>query len=299
MKILCFGSINLDYIYKVDHFVNEHETLPCQDLSIQPGGKGLNQSIALSNAGADTYFAGCIGPDSQLLTETLEYYNINYDYIKQVDDTPTGHAMIQNNPQGDNCILVYKGSNKCLDVKMINETLNHFQKGDMLVIQNEINLAEYIIRTAKKRGMTVALNPSPFSENLRELKTNEIDYLILNEIEAFQMLDLYSEVAIPDIDDISQQKYLAAQLSKKYPKTNIVLTLGKYGSIFANKNTMIKQNAFTTNIVDTTGAGDTYLGYFIAEISLGTSIEQAMEKASKAASITISQKGAALSIPKL
>lgn len=143
MNVLCFGSINFDYIYKVNHFVSSGETIPCTSLDTAAGGKGLNQAVALAKAKAKTYFAGAVGPNSELLIDTLNSNNVNSDYLLVQDKVVTGHAIIQNNLEGNNCIIVYKGSNSIINQDMVDNTLKNFEQGDYLVIQNEINCVNY------------------------------------------------------------------------------------------------------------------------------------------------------------
>lgn len=296
MKVLCFGSINFDYIYHVDHFASQGETIPCTDLDIAAGGKGLNQSVALSNAGADTYFAGAVGHNNQLLIDTLKKYNINFDYLK-ISDIETGHAVIQNDKHGDNCILVYKGSNSDIDNEMALKTISNFSSGDYLVIQNEINDSQNIIKYAKEAGMKVVFNPSPFAENIKLIPASNIDYLVLNEVEACQFLDIDPTESKNIIHDSDFQDKCLTNLLSMYPKTNIILTLGDKGSIFVNSDTKIYQEAYSADVIDTTGAGDTYLGYFIAGIISGMDINTSMNRASRAAALSVSKLGAAQSIP--
>ena len=142
MKILNFGSLNLDYVYSVDHFVAEGETLASTKLQVFSGGKGLNQSVALARAGANTYHAGCIGHEGDMLTAMLQDAEVDTTYVKTVE-SPTGHAIIQVDPRGRNCILLFGGANLCTEPAYVDEVLGNFAAGDWLVLQNEISSIDY------------------------------------------------------------------------------------------------------------------------------------------------------------
>ena len=184
MKILNFGSLNIDHVYKVPHFVKKGETLSSEDLKQYPGGKGLNQSIALAKAGMSVWHAGVIGADGQFLSDILTAAGVHTELLHTDTKMPTGHAIIQNDVQGDNCILLYGGTNQQITTTYADEVLSHFGSGDYLVLQNEINQLSYIIINAKARGMKIILNPSPMDAKIFELPLHLIDLFFVNEIEA-------------------------------------------------------------------------------------------------------------------
>ena len=171
MKILNFGSCNIDYVYKLDHIVCVGETEQSQSLSVFPGGKGLNQSISLARAGAEVYHAGCIGSDGELLLETLTQSGVDLRYIKHVPEK-NGHAIIQVSEKGENSIFLYAGSNAMITEEFVDEVIGAFDEGDFIVLQNEINNMDYIIRSAHQKGMKIVLNPSPINENIDKLDFN-------------------------------------------------------------------------------------------------------------------------------
>lgn len=288
VKVLNFGSLNLDYVYTVNHFVRAGETLASSERSVFCGGKGLNQSIALARAGAQTYHAGAIGPDGYFLVNMLKESNVNVEFTKQIE-FPTGHAIIQREPNGQNCILLYGGANQNIKSEDIDKVLSHFSSGDYIVLQNEINKVDEIIRKAKFRGMKVVLNPSPMDRNIHLFPLDMVDIFILNEIEAS---DICSE---PD------HNKLLGTLCKLFPKASIVLTLGEKGSIYKDPSlpVPILQGIYKVNVVDTTAAGDTFTGYFITSIISGKSAAEALDLASKASAIAVARPGAAPSIPTL
>lgn len=288
MKVLSFGSLNIDYVYEVDHFVKAGETLSSFSLTVFPGGKGLNQSIALAKSGLTVFHAGAVGAqDSVLLLDALTEAGVQTDYIRKVDGA-SGHAIIQRDMQGQNCILLHGGANQKIDAELIAETLQSFGPGDWLVLQNEINANAEIIKTAKARGLSIALNPSPMDAKVLALPLEDIDYFLLNETEAMQILGLDAE---PDPDEALDQ------LLVRFPAARFVLTLGGAGSVFASATERVKQAIYRVAVVDTTAAGDTFSGYFISALMAGKSPAVAMDEASKAAAIAVSRAGAAPSIP--
>ena len=287
MKALCFGSLNIDYTYKVGHFVAKGETLSSESLNVFSGGKGLNQSVALAKAGAKTFHAGAIGEEGRFLADELSAAGVNTDFVEVRKDIRTGHAIIQNSFDGDNCILLFGGANRSITKEQAKKTLEHFKKGDVLVLQNEISELEYILSTGREKGMTVVLNPSPIDDSLLGMDIGKADILILNEVEAGKILG----------KEIFEGEKTVEELSEKYPETEIVLTMGEKGSFFKNSGKSVFQPAFKVKAVDTTAAGDTYTGYFVAGIMEGLPPEKAMEFAAKASAIAVTKPGASPSIP--
>ena len=287
MKVLNFGSLNLDYVYDVDHFVREGETISSADMNVFCGGKGLNQSVALAKAGVKVYHAGAVGSaDGAMLLEALSEVGVDISYIKRYD-VPSGHAIIQKNRAGNNCILLYGGANQNIDIDFIKEVLKDFDKGDILLLQNEVSNLSLIIDEGYKRGMRIVLNPSPLNEKIFECDLEKVEYLILNEIEAADILGA---------SDTGEDE-LIEKLTKRFPGMKIVLTLGEKGSVYVDKTQKIRQEIYKTDVVDTTAAGDTFTGYFIAGIVAGTDVAASLKQAARAASITVSRKGASPSIP--
>ena len=189
MKILNFGSCNIDFVYKLDHIVTIGETETSNSMQVFPGGKGLNQSVALAKAGMEVYHAGCIGTDGEMLTDVLESNGVDISNIKKVDEK-TGHAIIQVSNKGDNSIFLYSGSNAKITEEFVDEVLDKFQKGDMLLLQNEINKIDYIIEKAYKKGMCIIFNPSPYNDEIKNLDFNMLSYIIIQNLKSL----LLSEV---------------------------------------------------------------------------------------------------------
>lgn len=292
MKVLCFGSLNIDYTYKVPHFVKKGETLASERLQVFGGGKGLNQSVALAKAGTEVYHAGSIGQDGRFLLDMLKDAGANTDFVKILDTVRTGNAIIQNDKSGDNCIILYGGANQAITREQVDEVMSHFESGDYLVLQNEINELGYIVEKAHEKGMIIVLNPSPMNEKILALPLDVINYFILNEVEAAQILGK---------EDKGEESWeqIADDLLKKFPQATIVLTMGSEGSVFKNQKETVCQSIYKVQAVDTTAAGDTFSGYFIGGILGGLSAKEAMDQASKASAIAVTRKGAAPSIPLL
>lgn len=286
MKILNFGSLNLDYVYSVDHFVRPGETMSALSRQIFCGGKGLNQSIALSRAGVEIYHAGAVGKsDGSMLIEVLRKNNVNIDYIVQYENEATGHAIIEVNSDGQNCILLFGGTNQMITKEHVDRTLKNFSNGDYIILQNEINLVDYIMKEAHKKGLIIVLNPSPMNERIYSLPLEYVDYFIINEVEA------------ADMCGGEGNNNPLETLGRKYPSAKIVLTLGERGVVYKDGNKVLKHGIFYVPVVDTTGAGDTFTGFFIGSIARKYSAAEALRLASIASAISVSRKGAEASIP--
>lgn len=284
-KILNFGSLNLDYTYHLSHIVRAGETISSKKLEMHPGGKGLNQSVALARAGAAVYHAGLVGEDGMWLKSLCEDCGICGDFI-ECCDTRTGNAIIQVDESGNNCIILFPGANHAVNEEMTERVLNRFDKGDILLLQNEINDIAGIMEKAYQKGMKVVLNPSPCDESVRCCDLAKVSLMILNEVEGEQLTGT------------ADGEQILGRLQEQYPDMEIVLTLGEQGAWFADKNHTFFQPAFPVDAVDTTGAGDTFTGYFIREYLLEEKTPQAALKTAAAASALAVQKwGASSSIP--
>lgn len=286
MKILNFGSLNIDYVYSVESFVKAGETISSRNLNEFCGGKGLNQSIAIAKAGCKVYHAGKIGLDGEMLKLELEKAKVDTTYLLQGSGR-NGHAIIQVDENGQNSIILFGGENENITIEEIDEVLKGFSRGDILLIQCEINNLDYIVNMAYEKGMKIILNPSPINEHLKSIDISKVSYLILNEVEGLELSgkDNYSDIL--------------KELSERYPHLKIVLTLGENGVIYSEGDKRIYQGIYKTEVVDTTAAGDTFTGYFIAGLTNNWDVEQILKTASKASSIAVSRKGAAPSIPYL
>ena len=284
MNVVNFGSLNIDHVYAVDHFCRAGETIHTKSYTQNAGGKGLNQSIAVSRSGQKVYHAGLLGPEGARLAELLSGSGVDLRYLKHTD-VPQGHAVIQVQPDGQNCIFLYGGSNQAVTPQEIDEVLMQLNAGDYLLLQNEIANLTYLLRAAARRGLRVVLNASPISDELLNADLSGVDWLVVNEIEC---------AAMAGCGD-AQAGYKT--LKQRYPSLGILLTLGSEGSVSWKDGTEVRQCAYPVKAVDTTGAGDTFMGYFVGCLAQGMERQTAMQYASMASAISVTRPGAAASIP--
>ncbi|OQB24573.1 MAG: Ribokinase [Firmicutes bacterium ADurb.Bin182] len=286
MKILNFGSLNIDFVYYVERFLRPGETAASKNMEVFAGGKGLNQSVALSRAKVLVFHAGALGFDGAMLKNFLNENGVDTSLLKE-SGKRSGHAIIQVDPSGQNCILLYGGANMDMDIDYINSVLAGFGEGDIILLQNEINLLPDIMGRAHERGMRIFLNPSPMNSQVFALPLEYVDCFILNEVEA------------EDICGAGDEDRLLDQLHKRFPSAEIVLTLGEKGAVCMREGKVYRQAAYSVPVTDTTAAGDTFTGYYIAAVSEGAGCVEALQRASAAAALSVSRKGAAQSIPYL
>jgi ribokinase len=286
MRFLNFGSINIDHVYSVEHFVRPGETLASLRYQVFAGGKGLNQSIALARAGAPVFHAGKVGRDGSWLAEELDRNGVNAKWVHRGKE-PTGHAIIQVAQDGQNAILLYPGANHSLESQFIEQTVQSFDNADCLLIQNETNAIDQIIQAAAGREMTIAFNPAPMTAAVRNYPLELVNVFFLNETEA--------EALTGETDP----HRAGIAMRRQFPNAATVLTLGSRGAAYFGDGGELFQPATAVQAIDTTAAGDTFLGYFLAEYCRSLDAERALMIACRAASICVTRPGAADSIPYL
>jgi ribokinase len=285
MNILNLGSLNIDYIYRVPHFVQPGETLKSLSFNTIAGGKGNNQSIALARAGAQVLHCGRIGPHSEFLYDLLRHENVDVSQI-QLTETPTGHAIIQVNNDGENSIILYPGANHTFTEKDLCDVFENFDSKTLFLTQNETNLVGSAIQHALEKEMLVFFNPAPFTPEVLDFPLHDIHCLVVNFTEGQQ------------ITKKSSPEEIYAALKTLYPKTNLLLTLGKEGVWCYWDGKDYRQPIIPTKAIDTTAAGDTFIGYFIASLyHHQLSVAESLNKACQAASLCVSRPGASASIP--
>ncbi len=284
--ILNFGSLNIDHVYQVTHFVRPGETMSSQSYAVFAGGKGANQSIALARAGAAVVHAGKLGRDGAWLKDKLAEAGVDTRAVALVD-TASGHAMIQVNAEGENCIILHGGANQLIDDAHIETSFQDLGEGDTLLLQNEINYdaVPKLCRKAHDFGMRVALNPAPMNDAVFDFPLNLITTFVVNEIEGAEMVGAQEPDAILDA------------FVKRWPNAEVVLTLGSQGVMYAHGETRLSVPAEKVKAIDTTAAGDTFIGYFMACREDGASVEESLRTACKASAICVARAGAADSIP--
>ena len=284
MKVLCFGSLNLDYVYPVDHIVRSGETENSDGVSLNCGGKGLNQSIALARAGVPVWHAGLVGTEGQPLIDKCIQNGVNTDHVHMIEGR-SGHTIIQVDKDGNNSILLFGGANRLITEDLIDEVIADFEEGDIILLQNEINLLHVIIEKAYEKGMQIVLNPSPFNESLTKCDLKKVSCFILNEIEGEQMTG------------VKEPEGILKDLKIRFPLAGIVLTLGEEGSVYLKGEDIFRQSAYKVKAIDTTAAGDTFTGYFISAVINGMKPEEGLDLASKASAIAVTRQGALDSVP--
>lgn len=285
-RIITLGSLNLDFTYQLPKPLEVGETLSSLSYRCGAGGKGANQSSAAARAGAEVYHAGRIGSDGTLLRRTLADSGVRLDFLEEVE-TPTGHAVVLINDAGDNSIVLYGGANRTIDDAFIDRVTSAAKPGDILLLQNEITNIDHAMEAGKKAGMRVAFNFAPFDPKLApELPLSLCDYLFLNRIEAGGI------AGKSDVEEILET------LARRYPETELVLTLGPEGAVaLTPAGERFHADSPRVEVVETTAAGDTFIGYYLAGILDGLKPGKALERACRAAALCCSRAGAAESIP--
>lgn len=289
--ILNYGSLNLDETYAVPHMVRPGETLSSQGMERHSGGKGLNQSLALARAEAAVAHAGSVGEDGGMLTDLLREAGVDISRVRVVS-CPTGRAVIQVEKGGQNAILLYPGANA---VALEPEAaLKGCGAGDWLLLQNETAGSAGVFQAAVKRGMKVAVNPSPFDGRAASLPLNQASCLLVNEGEGAAL----AGIPLPENAD-TPEAFLPVlhALRRRFPRTAVALTLGGLGAWYGDETRELYQPAYAVEAVDTTGAGDTFTGYFLAAFTQGEPPQTAMKWGTAAAALAVTRPGAAEAIP--
>lgn len=291
-RILVVGSLNMDLVTNVKVTPRVGETVLGKGFSKIPGGKGANQAAAIGKLKGDVKILGKIGEDDfgETLKDSLRKSNVDVSKIFIQKNQSTGMAMIMVNEDGDNSIVVIPGANFDLTVEDIEDSV--LEDCDILVSQLEIPLdtIEYIFKRAKEMKKYTILNPAPAMKLSDELLKNT-DLLVLNETET----EVLSDVKIKDFEDIV--KGAKSLLDKGI--NEVIVTLGKDGAIYFNKEEERKFRAYKVEAVDTTGAGDSFIAGLAVELSKGKDIFSAIEFGSKVAAITVTRNGAQSSLPTL
>ncbi len=287
MKIFNFGSLNIDNVYNVQEFVKPGQTIFSDSFQVAAGGKGLNQSIAAARAGASVIHAGCIGSNGAFLADLMQEAGVDISNLLTLDAS-TGHTVIEVNAAGQNRIIVHGGTNQMLTEDYLDTVLSKAASGDLALLQNETNLIASILLKSHEKGLKIVFNPSPIPRDPASLPLHLVDYFMVNELEAALLADLPPDTPCESILDC---------LAKKYPRAAITMTLGHNGVLFSHGNVRLSHPVFPVKAVDTTAAGDTFCGYFLAALCRNAPIETALKEASAASAIAVSRPNAAPSIP--
>jgi ribokinase len=282
--VLNIGSVNIDHVYQVDHFVRPGETLSSTGYHAFAGGKGFNQSVALARAGVPVRHAGCIGRDGAWLLERLAGEGVDIARIRTIE-APTGHAMIQVSSAGENAIVLHRGANASVTAEDVARALESCCADDILLVQNETSSVAEAIRAAKRRGLQVVFNPAPMSAAVLEYPLRDVDCFVLNETEA------------EDLTGERTPEAVLAAMRGRYPGAAAVLTMGARGAAYLDSAGIMRHPGRPVQAVDTTGAGDTFIGFFLSEMMRSGSPARALARGCDAAAVCITRPGAADSIP--
>ncbi len=289
-KILVCGSANADFLLNLKRMPKLGETVSGEGFCVNAGGKGLNQAVAVSKLGGDVQFLGIVGNDEngKMLINKMKEYNISFEGIVS-EENITGIAIVTV-VNGDNFIMLEAGANGSFSPSMAEEKAELIKNADIVVLQLEIPV-ETVVRIceiAKESATTVILNPAPFKE-LPENLLSMVDYIIPNEYEAESL----TGIACDDNEGVKA----SIEAIKAMGVKNVIITLGERGCAYTNENEVLFNSAMKSNVVDTTSAGDTFIGALCSKLSKGESVTDAIAFATKASAITVSRKGAAQSIP--
>ena len=284
MQIFNIGSINVDHVYAVDRFVRPGETLASSRYEIFAGGKGFNQSIALARAGAATRHVGRIGKDAEWLLAQLAREGVDITHV-EVTETATGHAIIQVVPSGENAIVLHGGANQTVAAVDVARALSSCSPGDYLLLQNETSSVAEAIRIGKEHELRVVFNPAPITPAICDYPLELVDIFILNETEAD---GLTGKTTVEDVRIV---------MCRQFPHAVTVLTMGSQGALYFDADTQYRQPAIPVEAADTTAAGDTFIGYFLAELMQSGDPAKALSLGCRAAAICVTSAGASDSIP--
>lgn len=280
MAIWNLGSINIDHFYRVPRIPVPGETLAATTYATGLGGKGANQSIAAARGGAQVMHIGAVGPDGDRAIAALAEVGIDTGQIA-VLDMPTGHAIINVDDAGENAIVIFSSANVALTQEQVRAALAKASQGDVCLLQNETNLAAYAAEIARDKGMRVIYSAAPFDADHAAEMLPFVDLLVLNEVEAAQLSEALG---------VSPARL---------PVAEVLITRGARGAIYRSGGDEVSVPAFAVEPVDTTGAGDCYLGFFAAGQSAGMDVKGAMTFAAAAAAIQVTREGTADAMPDL
>ncbi len=298
-NICVLGSINMDIVLRVDRMVKTGETILSKDFKKVPGGKGANQAVAARRLGANVYMIGKVGHDGNgdMLLKALENDDINLTYTLIDSKEPTGMAIINVDDNGNNSIIVVPGSNMKITKAEINNSEEIIKNSNVIIAQFEtpVEVTTEAFKIAKNYGVITILNPAPAKEIKDEL-LKYTDIIVPNETEAYELTKIKIE------DEISIKK--AAKIFMGKGVKFVIITLGENGAALVSENHYCVVPAYKVKAVDTTAAGDSFIGAVANKLNScdGLSFEaikKAVEFGNKVSSITVQRQGAQPSLPSL
>lgn len=291
-RISVIGSLNMDLVFQTDRLPLAGETIAGKNFNLIPGGKGANQALAAAKAGAETRLFGCVGEDEfgDVLLKSLLEAKVDISHIKKVTAVHSGVASIILEGSGENRIIVIPGANDLVDADYIDKHWESIQNSALLILQHEIPIqtCQYVIQRASESSVPVLLNPAPFHSISDEI-LRKVDYLVLNETELHGLLHR----KITSIDDVLEAGKLINQKGVKH----VLITLGSDGAVLVTDDEWFHHPAYSVEVVDTTAAGDTFVGNFASAIIKGYELNRAIKIASAAAALAVTKIGAQSSIP--
>ena len=274
------GSINIDHIYRVPHFPAPGETLLSDSYSKGLGGKGANQSIAIARAGGQVMHIGAIGDDALWTRDNLAEAGVDTSGIS-VLESATGHAIIYVDASGENSIVLFEGANTLVSEGQISAALATAKAGDWLLLQNEVNNGPFAAKLARAKGLKVAYVAAPFDAEKVHAMLPFVDLLSVNEGEVAMVCEAFG---------VSEEEI---------PVEKLLITRGSESITYRDGANRYTQVVFKVDPVDTTGAGDTFMGYFLAQLDAGYASQEALRMAAAAAALKVTKKGTSDAIPLL
>lgn len=284
MTVWNLGSINADYFYRVPHLPEPGETIAAASLDRGLGGKGANMSVAVARAGARAAHIGAVGADGRWAVDRLMEYGVDTRWIRETE-LPTGHAIINVDDSGENSIVIYPGANRDIPESVVGLALAEAEPGDILLMQNETNKQRFAAEIGSKLGLKIVYAAAPFSVAAITAILPQLDMLILNAVEMEQLHSATGLVPGPEMG-----------------VPTVLVTRGADGCVLFEAKNEFKPQSFAARkvmAVDTTGAGDTFTGYFLAGLDRGMPVAQAIDLAMRAAALMVTRKGTADVIPDL
>ncbi|AYU54153.1 ribokinase [Staphylococcus debuckii] len=293
-KVVILGSTNVDQFLTVERYAKPGETLHVEKgQQSYGGGKGANQAIATARMNADTTFISKVGKDglAEFMFADFKEAGMNINYILESETEDTGQAFITVDAEGSNTIYVYGGANMAITPEDVDKAASEIKHADYIVAQLEVPVPAIIqaFKIARAAGVTTILNPAP-AETLPEELLGLIDVIIPNEFEAENL----SGIPVTDEKSMAQNADYFLGLGIKV----VVITLGEQGTYYAVEGDSGLVQAYTVQAVDTTAAGDTFIGAFVSRFDVDTmNLVETIDYANKAASLTVQKPGAQASIP--
>jgi ribokinase len=284
-RILNIGSLNIDRVFRVSAIARPGETVASRSVKTFAGGKGANQSVALARAGARVAHAGKIGADGTWLTDCLARDHVDTTRIA-VGTGSTGQATIQVDDSGQNAIVLFAGENHEITPADVDSWLDDWPAGAWLLVQNETSAVPHAIEQAHSRGMRVAFNPAPMDDRVASCPLELVDILCVNATEGAAL----AACTAPD--------EIVNALAARYSRAEVVLTLGEQGVLYHGPEGRLRLPACRAQAVDTTAAGDTFLGYYLADRAAGRGARESLDMACRAAAVCVTRAGALASIPR-